>query len=308
MRFRKSVNIAKGVKLNLSKTGASVTVGKGPVSFNLGSKGAFFNWSVPGTGVYDRVRIDTLLRDKLGGLFGDHEQPEQPEKAEKAAKTEKAKAAAEKKPARAPEQPEDEELARLEREQAFFTLQKLAPDVAQEAGAGEMDGAKAEDAIEGWFMDAEAPVEFNVQTEAVPERRAVMIDLDLPEIEDMPADQLVETEDGALRIKKKTKQEQREDYRTCAFGLGVYVAANAFQLVPQAERALVSAYTQRRSASTGDAHDAFIYSVVFDRARLSPGFQKRDPYDLCGDMKGRFYQLASGEMKEIEPYGADDLA
>ena len=71
MRFRKSISICKGVKLNLSKSGASVTVGPGKgVSFNLGTKGAFFNWSIPGTGVYDRVRVDTLVKDKLGGLFG----------------------------------------------------------------------------------------------------------------------------------------------------------------------------------------------------------------------------------------------
>ena len=39
MRFRKSIKIAKGVKLNLSKSGASFTVGPGKgLSFNLGTK------------------------------------------------------------------------------------------------------------------------------------------------------------------------------------------------------------------------------------------------------------------------------
>ena len=71
MRFRKSIKLTKGVKLNLSKTGASVTLGGGKgLSFNLGNKGAYLNWSIPGTGIYDRVRLDTLLKDKLGGLFG----------------------------------------------------------------------------------------------------------------------------------------------------------------------------------------------------------------------------------------------
>ena len=50
MRFRKSLKIAKGVKLNLSKTGASFTLGTGKgLSFNLGNKGAYLNWSIPGT-------------------------------------------------------------------------------------------------------------------------------------------------------------------------------------------------------------------------------------------------------------------
>ena len=38
MRFRKSMKVAKGVKLNLSKTGASFTLGSGlPVSLNVGT-------------------------------------------------------------------------------------------------------------------------------------------------------------------------------------------------------------------------------------------------------------------------------
>lgn len=59
MRFRKSIRLGKGLKLNLSKSGVSVTVGTGKgVSLNLGKKGAFLNWSIPGTGLYDRVRLD----------------------------------------------------------------------------------------------------------------------------------------------------------------------------------------------------------------------------------------------------------
>ena len=80
MRFRKSIQICKGVKLNLSKSGASLTLGPGKgVSMNVGTKGAYFNWSIPGTGVYDRVRVDTLLKDKLGGLFGAKAEEEPPE-------------------------------------------------------------------------------------------------------------------------------------------------------------------------------------------------------------------------------------
>ena len=86
MRFRKSIQICKGVKLNLSKSGASLTLGPGKgVSMNVGTKGAYFNWSIPGTGVYDRVRVDTLLKDKLGGLFGAkaEEEPEEEKKSSK---------------------------------------------------------------------------------------------------------------------------------------------------------------------------------------------------------------------------------
>ena len=301
MRFRKSVSIAKGVKLNLSKSGASVTLGKGPVSFNLGGKGAFFNWSVPGTGVYDRVRVDTLLRDKLG-LGKKAEAKAAPKKTaakKTAARTQSAKTA---------RRPSDEELAQLEREQAFFTLHQYAPDVAPLAAFGKIDAQRAEDDVEAWLADSEAPVPFTVQTQAVPDRSAMMIDLDLPEIEDMPTGKLTQMADGSLKIKNKTLKEQREDYRTCVFGLGEYVAANVLAIVPRAERVLVSAYTQRRDPNTGDLLDAFIYSVLFERTGFAVGYQQRDPYAFCGAIKkSRFIVLASGLMKQIKPYEAEDI-
>ena len=134
-----------------------------------------------------------------------------------------------------------------------------------------------------------------------------MIDLDLPEIEDMPQNALSELADGTVKIKKKTKKQQYEDYRTCVFGLGEYVASHAFGVVPQAEKIVVSAYTQRRDEKTGDLLDVFIYSVVFDRAAFKKDYQEKDPYDFCGGLKSRFYVLASGVMKEIAPFEAADI-
>ena len=114
MRFRKSLKVAKGVKLNLSKTGASFTLGSGlPVSLNVGTKGAYLNWSLPGTGVYDRVRLDKVLKDKLGGLFGFGKAAaeDEPEQEEQAAKKTAAKAGAVKKTAKKdPSRPSDEEM------------------------------------------------------------------------------------------------------------------------------------------------------------------------------------------------------
>ena len=46
MRFRKSINIMKGVRLNFSKSGVSLTVGGKGISANLGGKGLFLNTSI----------------------------------------------------------------------------------------------------------------------------------------------------------------------------------------------------------------------------------------------------------------------
>lgn len=313
MRFRKSLKIAKGVKLNLSKTGASFTLGTGKgISLNLGNKGAYLNWSIPGTGIYDRVRLDTVLKDKLGGLFGfGKAAAEEPaETAEIAAAPEKAaaKKTAAKKPAakKAANRPSDEEMEAIAQEIALVNIHQMAIDVAPEAD-GELDAAAAEAAIESWLEDSEAPIAFELQAEVLPEKDTIMIDLDLPEIEDMPQNKLAELADGTIKIKKKTKKEQYEDYRTCVFGLGEYVASHAFTAVPQAKRIVVSAYTQRRSEKTGEAMDVFIYSVVFDRTAFAAGYQERDPYDFCQDQRSRLYVLASGVMKEIAPFEPEEL-
>ncbi len=306
MRFRKSIKITKGVKLNLSKTGASFTVGPGKgVSLNVGNKGAFLNWSIPGTGVYDRVRLDTLLKDKLGGVFGfgkaaaeDEEQAEAAAKTEKGAKGGKAK----KDPAR----PSDEEMNAIAQEIALINVHQQAIDVSKKA-MGQLAANEAETAIEGWLEEAEAPIAFAIETEVLEDKGVIMIDLDLPEIEDMPQNKLTELADGTVKMKAKTKKEQYEDYRTCVFGLGEYVASHVLAIVPQAKKIVVSAYTQRRDEKTGENLDVFIYSVVFDRADFKKDYQEMNPYDFCSELPSRFYVLASGVMKSIVPFEAEDI-
>jgi hypothetical protein len=51
LRFRKSIRIAKGVRINLSKSGASVSVGRRGASINLGKKGVRTTVGIPGSGI-----------------------------------------------------------------------------------------------------------------------------------------------------------------------------------------------------------------------------------------------------------------
>lgn len=57
LRFRRSVKLAPGVRLNFSGSGASLTVGPRGASANFGSRGAFLNAGIPGTGLYSRTRL-----------------------------------------------------------------------------------------------------------------------------------------------------------------------------------------------------------------------------------------------------------
>jgi uncharacterized protein DUF4236 len=56
-RFRKSFKLLPGVRLNVSRSGISTTIGASPFSVNIGSRGVFSNVSIPGSGISSRQRI-----------------------------------------------------------------------------------------------------------------------------------------------------------------------------------------------------------------------------------------------------------
>lgn len=57
LRFRRSVKLAPGLRLNFSGSGASLTVGPRGASVNFGSRGTYMNSGLPGTGLYTRSRL-----------------------------------------------------------------------------------------------------------------------------------------------------------------------------------------------------------------------------------------------------------
>jgi hypothetical protein len=60
-RFRKSFKVMPGVRLNLSRSGLSATVGVSALSVNVGPRGVFQNVNLPGTGVSLRERVVAIL-------------------------------------------------------------------------------------------------------------------------------------------------------------------------------------------------------------------------------------------------------
>ena len=56
-RFRRSIKIAPGVKLNVGKKSGSISFGKRGASMNFGSRGIYGNIGIPGTGLSYRSKI-----------------------------------------------------------------------------------------------------------------------------------------------------------------------------------------------------------------------------------------------------------
>ena len=57
MRFRKSVKICKGVKVNFSKSGASLSLGGRGHSMNFGHRGTRATVGIPGTGLSYSTKV-----------------------------------------------------------------------------------------------------------------------------------------------------------------------------------------------------------------------------------------------------------
>lgn len=58
LRYRKRIKIAPGIYINISKNGISTTIGPRGASVNFGKNGTYVNAGIPGTGLYERQRID----------------------------------------------------------------------------------------------------------------------------------------------------------------------------------------------------------------------------------------------------------
>ena len=287
MRFRKSITIFKGLKLNFSKSGVSLTVGGKGVSTNIGRKGVFLNTSIPGTGLYDRKKIAD---------FGGDAKPKKPAPATQK-KLDSAQVA------------QQAELYKLEAaNEAFLNIGAAACDMPKYSDAQldrQPDPEAVEAAIGQWLEGLSLPIDFKVSYEY--EDGALLADLDLPEIEHLPEQKVLEAASGDLKAKDKTQKELKAEYARCVFGLGMFCASHFFSATPHMERVLLSAYTQRRD-SRGELEDAYIYSVIFEREAFEkPGYQREEPEAFLCRFRNRMNKGADGALKKIEPYGPEDL-
>lgn len=328
MRFRKSIQIGKGIRLNFSKSGVSLTVGGKGVSANVGKKGVYVNTSIPGTGLYDRKKILDFGGDKartpakaaprLQGV--DMPAQVRMDVTEDGALliydetgapiTEKAVLDRLNAMPGFREQCDAILAQRMElfnaATEAFVNIGAQSAEVAPgKAGADDRDAV--EDAIEAWLGAVELPIEFHVDFEYDPDDGVLLADLDLPEIEHLPTRHMVEQASGKLKARDKTQKELKQEYTRCVFGLGMFCASHFFSLAPGLERVLLSAYTQRRD-SRGDLKDDYIYSVIYERAAFEhSGYQQTEPEAFALRFKNRVNKAAAGDLKTIKPYGPADL-
>ncbi len=136
-----------------------------------------------------------------------------------------------------------------------------------------------------------------------PELNQLKIDLDLPEIENMPQNKANVLSSGKISIKQKTQKELKQEYAQCVSGISFYLGGTFFNISTAIKEILISGYTQRTNKATGIIEDQYIYSLKLIRDKFSSlNFEKVDPIEAFSNFEKNRNLSSSYEFKTIEPW------
>lgn len=168
--------------------------------------------------------------------------------------------------------------------------------------------AAMEQHLESALADIAWPRETMTSFEIRDEGSLVVMDVDLPEVEDMP--RKVWSVQGRYGIKSKNLSDARVQraYAAHVHGVGFRIAGEVFAVLPTVQTLVLSAYSQRPDVTTGAISDEYLYSVRITREAWSKiNFQNLGALDIVealGQFELRRDMLKSGRFKAIEPLAA----
>lgn len=151
---------------------------------------------------------------------------------------------------------------------------------------------------EDWLADLAVPADIDAQFDFA--NGWLYLDLDLPEVEDLPATTAKQLKSGRVKVVDKAQKQLRQEYATCVLGLALFLAASLFNLSAAIDGVLVSGYTQRRNRD-GDIEDDYIYSVRFLREQFRKTIVE-DPVAAFNEFENRMKLGTTFAFGEIKPY------
>ena len=153
----------------------------------------------------------------------------------------------------------------------------------------------------------EWPEETHVDVDLSPDGTTLILNVDLPEIEDMPAtDYRVDTNDVAIAGKSLSQTSVTQLYARHIHGILLRMTGESFAAQGCLREVQVSAYSQRVSSATGRTEDTYLVAARIKRNEWDDidftNLEHIDPvtalerFELRRDMKAR------GELKKIHNY------
>ena len=151
------------------------------------------------------------------------------------------------------------------------------------------------------------PRETSVSIEVIDDGRRVYLDVDLPEIEDMPRRTASAPQPGyKLSVKEMSSVQIQRLYMRYVHGIGFRIIGETFAALPNAQEVVLSAFSQRPNSATGQVVEEYLYSVRVDRntwSRINFGNLKSlDVVEALAQFDLRRNMTKTGAFKAIEPF------
>ena len=310
LNFRKSISLGHGLKVNLSKGGPSISLGKKGLRQTISASGrATTTVGIPGTGVYYSKQKN--VKSLFGGLFGGKKDS----KTEKAAKTKEAKAskaAAEPKKAAKPAVDIEGNKKKVEEYEAYIdsikSVHKICDDQIDWEGLSK-DGLPAgikigteqynewktlnelslkviEGDVDSYLavVDQMDPFDdlleygsgFEVGTD---DPNEMSIEFQVKSSEVVPDYSLSLLASGEISEKPLSKSAYNELVQDYVCSTAIRVARDTFALLP-VKTCKVHAVDVALNSATGNEEEVTILSVAIDRDRLTGiNMDRIDPSD-----------------------------
>lgn len=341
-RFRKAIKIAPGIHMNIGKNGiASLTIGK----TNFGTRGVFQTFNLPGTGLSYRAQLLDFSgkgSENGGAGSGGGELPQgltlqddgtisiadpaggiEPEAKVRDILKENREAV----------------VVWLEGKAGEFNgaidallkihLTTPAPSGAIAINPRPDEGGSDPQVIKDWeevekglksdgevmsavlsnaFSSIEWPRETAVSFEIADNGSRVMLDVDLPEVEDMPTKEAkVDAKNLKLVYEDRSASQIQQDYLTHIHAIGFRLIGDVFAHLAAVETVVFSGYSQRFDKRTGNEINDYLYSVRVARGKWEQiNFKNLDKIDVVAcfeQFELRRQATKAGVITAIEPFG-----
>lgn len=156
------------------------------------------------------------------------------------------------------------------------------------------------------LQDIVWPRETSISVELFELGKTIYIDVDLPEIEDMPQKTASAPQRGyKLNVKSISENALRKMYANHVHGVGFRLIGEAFASLPLLEEVVLSAYSQRRDLATGRVADEYLYSIKVRRSDWSKidfsHLKSVDAGEALSKFEIRRNMTKTGVFKTIEP-------
>ena len=143
---------------------------------------------------------------------------------------------------------------------AFEEAERKRRELLEERVFSDVDAM--EEILQSALQAIAWPRETAVSAEVDEGGRLVLLDVDLPEIEDMPKTTAsVPTRGYKLTVKEMPAAKIQNLYMDHVYGIGFRIIGEVFAVLPRAEEVVLSAFSQRSDKATGEIRDDYLYSV-----------------------------------------------